>query len=133
MLQYHATFTEERTVNGIHANLANTIFLFSFITGIWGIVGYLRGRVVGGSYWGILAIAEILFLAQSSLGGLLWLAGARPLRPGIHLLYGAVSLITLPTYYALSKGRDDRAASLTYGVLCLFLAGISVRSMVTGG
>jgi hypothetical protein len=124
MLQYHATFTEERTVNGIHANLANTIFLFSFITGIWGIVGYLRGRVVGGSYWGILAIAEILFLAQSSLGGLLWLAGARPLRPGIHLLYGAVSLI---------KGRDDRAASLTYGVLCLFLAGISVRSMVTGG
>jgi hypothetical protein len=133
MLQYTPTRIEGCTVNVIHANLANTAFLFSLIAGIWGVVTYIRGRGVGGSYWGILAIAEILFVAEGIMGGLLWLGGARPLRPAIHILYGAVAILTLPFYYALSKGREDRAAALIYGVLCLFLTGISLRSMVTGG
>lgn len=133
MLQYRPTRIEECIVNVIHANVANTAFLFSLIAGLWGVITYIRGQEVGGSYWGILAIAEILFIAESIMGGVLWLGGARPLRPAIHLLYGAVAIITLPFYYALSKGREDRAAALIYGVLCLFLTGISLRSMVTGG
>jgi hypothetical protein len=120
-------------VNVFHDRLANTILLFNLIAGLWGMVSYLRGRGVTSNYWGILAIAELLFITQGILGASMWLGGARPARSAVHILYGAVSVISLPAYFLLTRGRDDRPASLAYGVLCLFLAGISVRAMVTGG
>jgi hypothetical protein len=120
-------------VNVFHDRLANTILLFNLIAGLWGVVSYFRGRGVTNNYWGILAIAELLFIAQAILGVTMWLGGARPAGSTVHLLYGAVSAISLPAYFLFTRGRDDRPATLAYGVLCLFLAGISVRAMVTGG
>jgi hypothetical protein len=49
-----------------------------------------------------------------------------------HIHYRVVALIALPVYYAINKDRDDRHASLTYGLLCLFLAVMSLRAMVMG-
>lgn len=117
----------------IHGRLAFTVLYFTIIAGLWGLGTALRKKGVDGSYWGVLAIGELLLLAQAGLGLTLWLQGLRPDRGGIHLLYGIVTVITLPAYYAFSKGRDDRAASAVYGLLCLFLAIISLRAMVTGG
>jgi hypothetical protein len=51
---------------------------------------------------------------------------------GVHILYGIVAVISLPAYYAISKGRDDKYAALAYGLLCLFLAAIGMRASVTG-
>ncbi len=115
----------------IHGGLASSMLFFAIIAGVWGLVAYLRRRGVEGDYWGILAVGELLFLAQTVVGVAMWVGGARPPR-SVHLLYGAVASITLPTYFALSKGRDDRMASLIYGLLCFFLVGISLRAMSTG-
>jgi hypothetical protein len=51
---------------------------------------------------------------------------------GIHILYGIVAVISLPAYYAITKGRDDKEVVLTYGLLNLFLAAISLRAAATG-
>jgi hypothetical protein len=120
-------------LTAIHAQLALTVLYFTIIAGLWGLANALRGRNVTSNYWGILSIGELLILAQAGLGAALWLRNLRPDRGEIHILYGVVSAITLPAYYAFSKGRDDRTASMIYGLLCLFVAVISLRARVTGG
>ena len=118
------------TLTEIHARLATTMLLFLAIAAVWGLASFFLRREVSGSYWGILAVGEILIVAQVIVGVVLLIQGARPDR-GIHILYGVVAAISLPAYYAYTRGRDDRQANLTYGLICLFIIGISLRAMGT--
>ena len=120
------------TLTDIHHNLATSVLLFMLIAGVWGIISYARGRSMSGNYWGILAVGELLILAQGLLGAVLWISGARPGRLGVHILYGVVAVISLPAYYAITRGRDDRQVVLVYGMLNFFLAAISLRAAATG-
>jgi|Deesub1362A_J573_1020465.scaffolds.fasta_scaffold01777_11 hypothetical protein len=114
----------------IHARLATTVVLFSGIAGIWSLIRYLRGGQVDGSIWGMLAVGELLFLAQPIVGIMLWLGGARPAR-GIHLLYGAIVAFSLPAYFASTRGRDDRPALFAYSLILFFVLAIALRAMST--
>jgi len=118
------------TLAEVHARLATTMLLFLSIAAIWGLAIFFLRRSITGGYWGILAVGEILVLAQMIVGIILWIDGARPART-IHVLYGIVAAISIPGYYAYTKGQDDRRASLTYGLICLFLVGISIRAIGT--
>jgi hypothetical protein len=115
----------------LHDRLAESLLLFMVAAGAWNLVAALRRRGIASETWGILAVGELLALAQGVLGLVLYLGGARPAR-GVHILYGVVAVLTLPAYYAISHGRDDRRASWAYTWLCLFLAGISARGITTG-
>ncbi len=118
------------SLSQIHAQLSTSIMLFTGLATLWGLVSYIRGRGVEGNFWGILAVGEILFLSQIVLGIILWIGGARPTR-GVHLLYGAVTVLAIPAYYTITKGRDDRTATLAYTLICLFLVGIAARAAMT--
>lgn len=118
------------TLTVAHARLATTMLLFLSVAGVWGLANYFLRRSITGSYWGILAVGEILIVAQFIIGIILWISGARPTRT-IHVLYGIVAAISIPGYYAYTKGQEDRRASLTYGLICLFLVGISIRAIGT--
>jgi hypothetical protein len=115
----------------IHARLATSLLVFAALAGIWGLIGALRRRRVDSSYWGILAIGQLLFMVQAALGVILWIAGDRPGRT-IHMLYGIVALLTLPAYFTYSKGQDTPRARLVYGMICLVLAAIAARATATG-
>ncbi len=116
----------------IHERLASTVLLFTILAALWGILAYLRGRGVDGTYWGILYIAEIVFIVEGLSGLLLWFGGSTP-GEGIHWLYGITTVVVLPGYLALSRGRDDRGAALVYGLLLLFLAVMTAtRTIPTG-
>lgn len=106
--------------------------LFAGLAALWGLVSYLRGKGVEGNFWGILAIGEVLFLSQIVLGIIMWLNNARPAQ-GVHLLYGVVTVIAIPAYFTISKGRDDRTATLAYTLICIFLVGIAARAAMTAG
>ncbi len=114
----------------IHDRLSIAMLIFSAVAALWGIVLYLRKKGVDGNYWGILAVGELLFLGQGIVGTVLWIQGLRPGRV-IHLLYGGVAVLTLPAYYLLSGGRDDRRAAIGYGLIMLFLFGITLRAIGT--
>ena len=118
------------TLTLVHARLATAMLIFLSVAGVWGLATYFLRRSITGSYWGILAVGEILILAQMIIGVILWIEGARPART-IHVLYGIVAVISIPGYYAYTGGRDDHRASLTYGLICLFLVGISIRAIGT--
>lgn len=114
----------------IHGMLANSVLLFCFIAGLWGITSYFRKRGIDGNYWGILAVGEILIIAQGVVGVLLWLSEARPARE-IHALYGGLTMVAFPALYSLTRGRDDRRAALAYGALSLLLVLLSFRATLT--
>jgi hypothetical protein len=116
----------------LHARLLTTILLFFGVLSIWGLVNYLRGQAISGSYKGALAIGELLMLAEFILGVLLLLGGAQPYRLSIHVLYGIVAIIMLPGTFAYTRGRDDRWEQLIYVTVCLFLCGIALRALSTG-
>lgn len=120
------------TLSDVHSRLMVTIVLFALVAGAWGIATRLRGKGISANYWGILAVGELLFIAQGTLGAYLWLSGVRPGRLGTHVLYGILVAITLPGYYSISKGRDDTTASLIYGALCFLIVALSWRAMTTG-
>lgn len=117
-------------LSSIHRSLSTALLLFAGISGGWGLVSYGRGRGVSASYWGILACLELLALAQGLVGGAMLLAGEQPARL-VHILYGIVSVVTLPGVYAFTHGRDDRQTTLTYALICLFLLGVSLRAAST--
>ncbi|MFQ5921794.1 MAG: hypothetical protein ACE5M4_03025 [Anaerolineales bacterium] len=118
------------TLTIIHARLGTAMLLFLSVAGVWGLATFFLRRGITGSYWGILAVGEILIVAQMVVGVILWIEGARPART-IHVLYGIVAGISIPGYYAYTRGQDDRRAGLTYGLICLFLVGISIRAIGT--
>lgn len=116
----------------LHARLVITILLFFGALSLWGFVNYLRGSGVTGGYKGALAIGELLVIAEFLIGVIMFIAGARPFRPSIHILYGIVALITVPGAFAYTRGRDGRWEQLIYVTVCLFLCGIALRSLTTG-
>ena len=116
----------------IHGNLANAALIYFAILAIWGLVRFARRQGIGSNYWGALVIAELLILAQGSLGAFLWYSGHRPARD-IHILYGLVSALTIPAVYVYTKGREERGEVLIYGVVTLVTVGLILRAMTTAG
>jgi len=115
-----------------HAGLSNACVLFSLIIAGYGFLLYLQNRGVEGGYLGVIAIGELLFIAQIVVGVLLAFSGVpRPARLWVHVLYGTVLVIMYPAAYAFTRGRDGRPEALTYAVVGLFLAGIALRAMET--
>jgi hypothetical protein len=116
----------------MHARLLFTILLFFGALTIWGFVNFLRGQAISGGYRGALAIGELLMIAQCLIGVALLLGGRHAFREAIHMLYGVVTVITLPGTFAYTRGRDSRYEQLIYAVVCLFLCGVALRAMETG-
>jgi len=122
------------TASDIHAVLANAAIMFSLILGLWGLWRFFRKEGLDSGYWGSLVIGEILVLLQGFLGAYLFFIAGRDLtRPAIHILYGVVAAILIPSTFAFTRGRESRKEMLIYGVVLLFLAAILVRAKMTGG
>ncbi len=121
------------TLEVIHSQLANTVWLFFLIIGIWGVYRGIRGYGVDGNYLGSLAIGQILFVVQILLGIILFTAGSRPANGFMHWLYGAFSLVFIPFVYLVwTRGDDTNQSQWVLGFAALFMFGIALRSITTG-
>ncbi|MBW8012017.1 MAG: hypothetical protein FVQ83_12380 [Chloroflexi bacterium] len=118
------------TLAEIHTKLGNTALYYLLAISIWGFYRFFRQQGVNSSYWGALAIAELLLLAQALMGAFLWIGGSRPNR-GIHILYGIVVLMMIPGSYVYTKGRSDRPEMLAYGTATIIGVGLLIRAMFT--
>ena len=119
-------------LNLIHSRLANTVFLYFLALMAWALWRYFRKEGLNSSFRGALVISEILILVQGIFGLILWLGSARPDGGVMHILYGVVGAIGVPAIYAITKGRDNRAAMLSYAAVYFCLLLIALRSMATG-
>ena len=86
--------------------------LFMAAVGVWGIVAYLRGQSISGSYAGALAIGEALVLVQVGAGVAMFATGARP-PTSTHYLYGLTAVlaasvrVVVPSNTGPAAGASD--------------------------
>jgi len=114
----------------IHAGLGRAALLFIFVCALWGLFNYWRRQGVDSSFWGTLIIGEVLLVIIGLLGVIMVVTQGTP-RNLIHILYGALSGLSLPATYVYTGGRDTRRESLIYGLVCLFVFGLTLRAITT--
>ena len=115
----------------LHMGLANSASLFLIVLTLWALFLFLRARPLDSSWYGAAVVIELLLLAQGILGGILWATQGFVIsqRPWIHVLYGAVAVVTLPAAWSyFSRIEDSRAQTLAMTLVCAFLWGIVQRS-----
>jgi hypothetical protein len=97
------------TIVTLHARLANTIWLYLLILGLWSLWRAIRGHGLNGNFLGALAISQMLIWIQAIFGGILFLAGqsSELLNPSMHYLYAGFSLVFLPFAFLYWLRGDD--------------------------
>lgn len=116
----------------MHDRLSTTVMIYFLIVGLWGIVEYARGGVVGGNIAGALVIGQILVVVQGAFGLVLYVRGPQPDDP-VHILYGATAALVLPFAWSYFRDRAPRQGLLIYSLIALFIFGLAIRGMATGG
>jgi len=116
----------------IHERIAYVLQAYWLLVAIWALFLAARRHRVSGNLWGALLLGEGVLLLQSLLGGILFVIGIRPANL-IHILYGIISISTLPAVYAYTGGDDSPRATTIYGLMALFLFGIILRAIGTAG
>jgi hypothetical protein len=115
----------------INSGLANTALLFVAAIGLWALALRLTGRALDSRWMGAAIVGELLIVAQGLLGALLYFQGydAALARPFMHILYGAVAVVTLPAAYGyFGSLEDERVKTLAMALTCFFLWGILLRA-----
>ena len=103
-----------------------------FAVGVWGLFAFLKGDSLGGSLSGAMVIGQILITLQVLLGVALVLGDARP-QSTMHYLYGVTIVILLPFAYSYLQKRDPRQALFFFSLAALFVGGLAIRAITTGG
>lgn len=116
-------------VLSLHGRTATAIVLYLTVVGIWGLVLGARGLGPTPSFVGALGIAEIAAVAQGLLG--IALLFSRPPSQSLHVLYGFALALAIPLAATLVRRREARTASLTFGLIALFAAGLAIRGITT--
>ncbi len=117
-------------VLSLHGRVATAIVLYLSIVGVWGLWLGLRGSGPTPSFIGALVIFEVAAVAQGLLGiGLLF---SRAPSQSLHILYGFALALAIPLAATMVRRREGRTASLTFGLMALFAAGLAVRGITTG-
>lgn len=114
----------------LHRVLSNTIWMFYLLIALWGLLRAIRGMSVDGSYFGAIAVIQIVLILQGILGGMLYLSGGRPDRQLVHYLYAAFGIVFLPGLFAYLRGDDSNRAQWIYALAALFMFGVILR--ITG-
>lgn len=115
----------------LHATLAQTVMYFFFAIGMWGLFEYVRGGELGGSIGGAFVIGQVLVAVQVILG-IIILAGDYRVQ-SVHFLYGISAIISLPFAWSYMRARHPRQALMVYSLVALFICGLAIRGIVTGG
>lgn len=91
------------TFTDVHGLLGRSFLFFSALITLWALLQTVRGREIGGDFWGAVAIGEGLIVLQTIVGIILVLQHRMPARP-IHFVYGGVALLLWPAVFAFTRG-----------------------------
>ena len=108
------------SLSNIHGHLATSGIYFFIALGVWALWFRIRSRPLDGSWYGAAAIGEALMIVQFLLGWLLYGQGLGEnlARGFVHILYGAVAVITMPAAYVyLSRLRDENVKTVRFAIV----------------
>ncbi len=113
----------------LHGRVATAIVLYLTVVGLWGLLLGARGSAPTPNFIGALVIFEVAAIAQGLLG--IAVLFSRPPAQSLHILYGFALALALPLAATVVRKRERRTASLTFGLVALFAAGLAIRGMTT--
>lgn len=116
----------------LHCRVGLAVIFFAFALGAWGVIAFLRGMGVSGSFFGALLIGEILIIAQAVIGVALIVVGRFP-ADGLHLLYGVVLPLSWVAVYVYTRGAQTQREMIIYAIMSFFVMGLGIRGIMTGG
>ena len=115
----------------LHTLIARALVLYFALVGIWGVFVGFRRREVDPAFRGAIVIGVALGVIQALVGIGLVASGRRP-ADNLHYLYGATVIVPLPLVGSyIADKRFSRP--LAYGLAILFMAGLAIRAITTGG
>ena len=126
------TLTLASAIVDFHSNFSRVVVIYSAIIALWGLFLFARGANPSPGYLGSLVIAEGVAVVQGILGLVTRTQTSGP-HDALHYLYGIVLVITLPSAYFYSSGGKERRDSLIFALAGLFMLGIGIRGITTGG
>ena len=115
----------------LHTLIARALVLYFAVVGVWGVFLGIRKAELSPGFRGALFIGVGLSVLQTLVGVVLVTTGLRP-ADNLHYLYGASLIVTVPlvgSYIADKKFSRP----LAYGLASLFMAGLAIRAITTGG
>jgi hypothetical protein len=115
-----------------HALLSQTVMFFFLLIGVWGLFEYMRGGELGGNIGGAFVIGQVLVTVQVLFGVIIVLFGTYA-ADSVHYLYGITAIIVLPFAWSYMRSRHPRQALMVYSLLALFIFGLAIRGIITGG
>ena len=113
-----------------HQSLAVALFLEQVVFGVWALVLGVRRRPLGGIFFTVIVIDELLLLIEAAVGLGLFLTG-HTLKSNIHFLYGGLLAGLLPIIWVYGNRRPERGG-YWLGLCLLFMAGLIIRAATTG-
>lgn len=114
----------------IHGFLSNAVTIFTALVTLFALLRFFQKQALGGDFWGTVVIGEGLIVVQGLLGIIMLIQG---LFPGqwVHILYGAVAMLTWPAAYAYTRNQSQERETLIWLLVSAFLFGISLRARAT--
>jgi heme A synthase len=116
----------------LHMRIALALVLYYAAVGIWGVVLAIRKSSISPGYRGALIIGVALAVIQVLIGLLLLATQAGRPVDNLHYLYGASVILTLPLVAAYIVDKNI-SRPLAFGLASLFMAGLAIRAITTGG
>lgn len=115
----------------LHTLIARALVLYFALVGAWGVFLGIRKAPLSPAFRGALFIGVGLAVLQTLVGLSLVATGLRP-ADNLHYLYGASLIVTVPLVgsYIVDK---KFSRPLAYGLASLFMAGLAIRAITTGG
>ncbi|CAN5291465.1 hypothetical protein BH24CHL2_BH24CHL2_7740 [soil metagenome] len=116
----------------LHDRLSTTVLIYFLVVGLWGLLEFARGGEIGGNIAGALVIGQVLVLVQGAFGLAVYIDGPRP-EDSVHILYGATAALILPFVWSYVRDKAPRQGLLIYSLVALFIFGLAIRGITTGG
>jgi hypothetical protein len=110
-----------------------TMMLFMGAVGLWGLFTFARGGILEGSLSGALVIGQVLIALQGVAGLLIFIEGSNRPADTVHILYGVAAFVTMPFVWSYVRERHPRQGLFFYSLAALFIMGLSIRGIATGG
>lgn len=107
---------------------------FMLVMALWALLVSMQRRPLGWTFLGIIAASEVVIVVQALIGAYFFLGiGMRPPAWIKHLLYGGLTVFTLPViYFYTRKEKDYRRKARIWALACLFMFGLTFRTASTG-
>ncbi|MDD5467353.1 MAG: hypothetical protein PHS96_06080 [Anaerolineales bacterium] len=117
----------------IHSLLGNTVMYYTATLTLWALWRIIRKQGMDSSFRGAMIIAGGLAILQGALGVVLYFFSGLELARQVHVLYGALSALIVPTAYVYTKGSSERREMVITGIAILVMAVLALRALMTAG